>query len=75
MENDGKTEKLAGEIITNSRAKFPPSARHCFSTQDPGHLHDSTKWSETAVAQWLRLCAENRKVAGSIPDGVTGIFY
>jgi hypothetical protein len=29
----------------------------------------------TAVAQWLRRCATNRKVAGSIPDGVTGIFH
>jgi hypothetical protein len=27
------------------------------------------------VAQWLRYCAANRKVAGSIPDGVTGIFH
>jgi hypothetical protein len=26
------------------------------------------------VAQWLRYCATNRKVAGSIPDGVIGIF-
>ena len=29
----------------------------------------------TAVAQWLRCCAKNRKVAGSIPDGVIGIFH
>ena len=29
----------------------------------------------TAVAQWLRHCATNRKVAGSIPDGVIGIFH
>ena len=29
----------------------------------------------TAVAQWLRCCATNRKVAGSIPDGVFGIFH
>jgi len=29
----------------------------------------------TAVAQWLRCCAKNRKVAGSIPAGVTGIFH
>jgi hypothetical protein len=29
----------------------------------------------SAVAQWLRYCATNRKVAGSIPDGVTGIFH
>ena len=28
----------------------------------------------TAVAQWLRFCATNRKVAGSIPGGVTGFF-
>jgi hypothetical protein len=28
-----------------------------------------------AVAQWLRYCATNRKVAGSITDGVIGIFY
>ena len=29
----------------------------------------------TAVAQWLRCCATNRNVAGSIPDGVIGIFH
>jgi hypothetical protein len=29
----------------------------------------------TAVAQWLRYCATNRKVAGSIQDGVIGIFH
>ena len=29
----------------------------------------------TAVAQWLRRCATNRKVTGSIPDGVIGIFH
>ena len=28
-----------------------------------------------AVAQWLRCCATNRKVAGSIPAGVTEIFH
>ena len=28
-----------------------------------------TRWRS-----WLRHCATNRKVAGSIPDGVTGIF-
>ena len=29
----------------------------------------------TAVAQWLRCCATNRKVAGSIPAGVIDIKY
>ena len=28
-----------------------------------------------AVAQWLRCCATNRKVAGSIPAGVIVIFH
>ena len=33
-----------------------------------------THFTGTAVAQWLRCCATNRKVAGSIPAGVIGIF-
>ena len=28
----------------------------------------------TAVAQWLRCCATNRKVAGSIPASLSGSF-
>jgi len=28
----------------------------------------------TAVAQWLRCCATDRKVAGPIPAGVSGFF-
>jgi len=28
----------------------------------------------TTVAQWLKCCATNRKVAGSISDGVSGFF-
>jgi hypothetical protein len=31
-------------------------------------------YSGHAVAQWLRHCATNRKVAGLIPDGVIGVF-
>jgi len=29
----------------------------------------------TAPAQWLRCCATARKVAGSITDGLIGIFH
>jgi len=29
----------------------------------------------TAVAHWLKHCITNRKVAGSIPDGVIGISH
>jgi hypothetical protein len=28
----------------------------------------------TELAQWLRCCATNREVAGSIPAGVSGFF-
>jgi len=31
--------------------------------------------SYTAVAQWLRCCAANRKVAGSVLAGAIGIFH
>jgi hypothetical protein len=31
-------------------------------------------YSGTAVAHWLRCCATNRKVVGSIPAGVNGFF-
>jgi len=29
----------------------------------------------TAVVQWVRHCATNRKVTGLIPDSVIGIFH
>ena len=29
----------------------------------------------TPWCSWLRHCATSRKVAGSIPDGATGIFH
>ena len=36
-----------------------------------GHyLIHSTRWRS-----WLRYCATSRKVAGSIPDGIIGIFH
>jgi len=37
-------------------------------------LCDYTFFVGTAVAQWLWCCATNRKVAGSIPAGVSGFF-
>jgi hypothetical protein len=33
------------------------------------YLFRGTRWRS-----WLRHCATSRKVAGSVPDGVTGIF-
>ena len=45
----------------NSRASFVYNRVH----------HDNVG---TAVAQWLRCRTANRKVAGSIPAGVSGFF-
>ena len=43
--------------------------------QGTGDFQFALPKSGTAVAQWLRCCATNRKVAGSIPAGVIGIFH
>ena len=53
----------------------------CFKN-NYGHASADVKWYfakyiyyvGTAVAPWLRCCATNQKVAGSIPAGVIGIF-
>jgi len=38
-------------------------------------LYNTVGLLDTAAAQWVRCCATNRKVAGSIPAGVIGIFH
>ena len=40
----------------------------------PGNIPGNHFCWGTAVAQWLRCCATNRKVACSIPAVVSGIF-
>jgi len=37
-------------------------------------IHTAVSILWTMVAQWLRCCATNWKVAGSIPAGVSGFF-
>jgi len=37
-------------------------------------LHKVITYIGTAVAQWLRCCATNRKFAGSIAAGISGFF-
>jgi len=41
----------------------------------PGNAPGTHFFWGTAVAQWLRCCSTNRKVAGSIPAGVGGFFF
>jgi hypothetical protein len=44
-------------------------------TYSERNIFNGPKSMGNAVAQWLRHCATKRKVAGSIPDGVIGIFH
>jgi len=44
-------------------------------TEESAGNFDPLHPAMTAVAQWLRCCATNRKVPGSIPDGVIGISH
>ena len=49
-------------------------------THRPSSAHKKYSWysfllgDRGRVAQWLRCCATDRKVAGSIPAGVSGFF-
>jgi len=63
--------KKAHEIKGTRRTRFIPTLFHNF------FVLKSLVYvlRGTAVAQWLRCCATNQKVAGSIPAGVIGIFH
>ena len=55
---------------------YRQSAHECGKVVSPTHRPGKNSWYlfllGTTVAQCLRFCATNRKVAGSIPDGVVG---
>ena len=63
----------ATEIITTYFAYFLRPFMSCHVLCEIRTTAEKPKG--TAVAQWLRCCATNRKVAGSIPDGVIGILH
>jgi len=60
----------------------PPIPRRnikCVKKRKINRLRNVLYWTRIifkgiAVAQWLRCCATNRKVADSIPAGVSGFF-
>jgi hypothetical protein len=62
------------DLLTTDRAIF------CLNTPTSATAHivyyiSYTLVVGTVAAQWLRYCATNQKVTGSIPDGVIGIFH
>ena len=54
--------------------KFTSSCLHVVLLGHCGVVKVLFVFRGTAVAQWLRCCATNRKVAGSVPAGVSGFF-
>jgi hypothetical protein len=67
-------------IINRSQTKLESFVAHAWRVrgvnfQEKPSIGNRDTASTTSVAQWLRHCATNRKVAGSIPDGVIGIFH
>jgi len=58
----------SGKVVT-------PTHRPPLPLQEIPLVLISIVWRRTAVAQWLRYCATNRKVAGSIPAGVIENFH
>ena len=59
--NEQATKTFGGEV------HIPTPYTHTLITGHP--------FNPTAVAQWLRCVATNRKVAGPIPAGGIGIFH
>jgi len=39
------------------------------------YIYSRVSFCDCSWRSWLRHCAASRKVAGSIPDGVIGIFH
>ena len=68
----GKNECFRGASL-----HIYPTTRHHVSDDSKLHRYLCLlpERAGTAVAQWLRCCATNRKVASSIPAGVIGIFH
>ena len=86
----GSTQSVTASVqkLPNSVVKSISRARHrqsrCVKWNDQViDQSEVSRWYFTcnvhnrwgiAVAQWLRCCATNRKVAGSIPASVIGFF-
>jgi hypothetical protein len=61
--------------IRSIKPKRICSSFNVFNAWNMEHTEPYNSFKGHAVLQWLRLCATNRKVAGSIPDGVIGNVY
>ena len=64
-----------GKIFLQDKMSMEKTNRDNNTRGSEGDGLTNVNRSLLAVAQWLRCCATNRKVAGSIPDGAVGIFH
>ena len=83
----GRDSKSSPLLVTWSRKSWALPVLRLRAVQPEQSLSDCTRvhfnllftlpqrGTGTAVAQWLKRCATNRQVAGSIPAGVIGIFH
>jgi len=64
------------KLTTLTNAHFLNDIKIFVSVMENLHIYCEigNEWG-TRWRSWLRHCAANRKVAGSIPDVVTGIFH
>ena len=71
---DAPDTKRNAHCVTDYCYVFPAVTQPTTAT-GIWRVFGSTIWTKgTAGAQWLRRCATNRKVAGSIPPRVIGFF-
>jgi hypothetical protein len=63
---------VGAELLHTDRQTDVPRIRDTFRSFPKA---PEMGWGPLMVAQRLGYCATNRKVAGSIPDDVTEIFY
>jgi hypothetical protein len=62
-------------IFDNAQYKNQNFSIYCWNPKFLYIFGVYLQWRGHAVAQWLRHCTTNRKVGGSIPDGVIWIFH
>ena len=66
---------VSRDISVLEAALANDSNEHTCTVETMTRIYCTLSNAGATVAQWLRCCATNRKVAGSIPAGVTGIFH
>jgi len=76
---DGLTSYSATLLVSHFTQALPKEPRSVFKIWFPEHSHNYflsplKPILKQLIAQWLRCCATNRKVAGSISVGVSVIF-